>query len=208
MAEVIIDGVKYFPLSWFNIQGDIERLGEKIEAKVNPEVIIGILRWGAVVACLLSDYLGLRRVYALGCSYYRGVQEKGGRVEVYQEPNLKGFKGKEVLLVDDVSDSGATLAKAKKHLVDANLSPVYTATLHVKPWTSSPPDFYVKTYDGWVVYPWSNIEALSSVIRKMTGKGITREEALKTVKEKLKPSIKVFERAETFVLRDKGWGET
>lgn len=56
----------------------------------------------------------------------------------------------EILVVDDISDTGKTLIKFRhiKHCL--------TATLTVKDWTKFPPDYHVREYlsNQWISFPW------------------------------------------------------
>jgi hypoxanthine phosphoribosyltransferase len=73
-------------------------------------------------------------------------------------PALAGLK---VLLVDDVSDSGHTLA-----LVDGILresaGEVRTATLYTKPRTVHVPDFTWRETDDWIIFPWSALPPVTA----------------------------------------------
>jgi hypoxanthine phosphoribosyltransferase len=77
-----------------------------------------------------------------------------------------------VLIADDVSDSGASLLKAKEHIEEKGASLVRVATLHIKPWSSFVPDYYAESVDAWVVYPWELKECLTEVADKLRAKGL------------------------------------
>jgi hypothetical protein len=68
------------------------------------------------------------------------------------------LKGKKVLLVDDIADSGRSLAVAKDYITKKGAKEVRTATLHYKPESASKPDYFVVTTTAWVVYPWERHE--------------------------------------------------
>ena len=68
--------------------------------------------------------------------------------------DVPAVAGKSVLLIDDVSDSGRTLAKVVDLLVEAGAE-VRSATLYVKPRTVLVPDFSYRETDDWIVFPWS-----------------------------------------------------
>ena len=97
-------------------------------------------------------------------------------------------KGLKVLIVDDVSDSGASLSKAKQHVSEKGAFQVKVVTLHIKPWSKFIPDYYAESTDKWVVYPWELKESLlevaksirleekdqSTVVKKLIGLGFTQ----------------------------------
>lgn len=61
--------------------------------------------------------------------------------------------GEYVLLVDDIVDTGETLATAENRLHEEGLD-VETAALHAKPGRSFDPNYYITETPNWVVYPW------------------------------------------------------
>ncbi len=167
MKEIYCKSMKFIWLTWKDIEEDLLKLSKEIrEKKVEPTVLIGILRWGTVVAALLSDKLSMKKVYAIGCTLYTGIKNKGKEVEIYQKPEEKLIRGQVVMLVDDVSDTGTTLKRAREVIEKAKPKRVYTSTLHVKPWSKYKPDFHAKEYDGWICYPWSRNELKRELMNK------------------------------------------
>lgn len=68
--------------------------------------------------------------------------------------------GTRVLLVDDVSDSGRTLAHVLQ-LLDAGGAEVRTACLYVKPRTILTPDYFWRATEKWIMFPWSSLPAVT-----------------------------------------------
>ena len=158
-----VGGVKYLQLSWDDIDDLVESLGEKVSAEYNPDVMIGILRGGMTVAHLLSDVLGFRTVYPIGCSSYVDVAKRFS-VKVYSPLALSDLSNKRVLLVDDVADEGLTLkAVIEQEIAPKNPLEVKIATLHMKPWCKFKPDYFVQLTDAWIVYPWEKREVIRQV---------------------------------------------
>ena len=153
MKKIEFKGKKYIWLTWKDIFDDVTLLSRKItDSNKKFTELIGIQRWGYVIAALLSDYLEVKKVYSIGCSYYHGTKRK--KFTIYQHLP-KNFKGKSTLLIDDVADTGKTLLMTQRYIDSKNVA---TAVLHVKPTTRYIPDFYAKMYEGWICYPWSRIE--------------------------------------------------
>ncbi|MEM0381885.1 MAG: phosphoribosyltransferase family protein [Nitrososphaerota archaeon] len=167
--EVHIGGRSFLLLAWEDIMEQVEELAGKIERSYSPDTIVGILRGGLFVANLLSDILGIDEVYPLGLRSYRGVEDRG-EVHIYHWPKLPPLDNHSILLVDDVSDEGKTLWTALNKIL-APLSPgdVKTAVLHIKPWTSFKPDYYVVTTSSWILYPWSRYESWRILSREQAG---------------------------------------
>ena len=149
-------------ITWEQLQRDIFRLGEKIiESGFKPEVIVAIARGGWVVGRILSDILGVKKVAGITIKFYKAVEKREKEPEIYQSLNID-VKGKRVLLVDDIVDTGKTLSKALQHVKERHAI-VKTATPYVKPHTEMWPDYYVRVVDKWVVFPYEYFETLEDL---------------------------------------------
>ncbi|MEM0457192.1 MAG: phosphoribosyltransferase [Nitrososphaerota archaeon] len=170
----VVDGRRYLTLSWSDIEVLIDKLAEQISSIYEPNMLIGILRGGAIVASMLSDVLDMREVYTIGCRSYTGVEERE-TVVIYQPLSLNSLWDKNVLIVDDVVDTGETMKHIVQHIKGFNPRNVKTATLHIKPHTSFVPDFYVENVNAWIVYPWSTNEFVRNLASEMVPRlGISR----------------------------------
>ena len=161
-----VGGVKYLHLSWRDIEELAEKLADKIAYDYEPDILVGILRGGVTVAHLLSDLLGFRVIYPIGCNSYVDVAKRFS-VRVYSPLALSDLSGKKILLVDDVADEGLTLkAVIEQELSPKNPDEVRVATLHMKPWCRFKPDYYVQLTDAWIIYPWERREVVRQVASK------------------------------------------
>mmetsp|Transcript_547 Transcript_547/g.619 ORF Transcript_547/g.619 Transcript_547/m.619 type:complete len:176 (+) Transcript_547:22-549(+) len=70
---------------------------------------------------------------ALWLESYRDARESSGRV-VVRADIARQVKGRGVLIIDDVFDTGRTLAFARKHLIAKGAREVITCALARKPW--------------------------------------------------------------------------
>jgi hypoxanthine phosphoribosyltransferase len=175
MKEVLLDR-KYYLLTWEDIEKATDILYSKIEKTFQPELIIGIMRGGIIVANLISDRLSVPRVYAIGVRHYEGINKRGS-LEVYQPlPSSLELYEHNVLLVDEVSDTGKTF----KNVIESQIKPrnpkeVRTASLYIKPWTGFVPDFFVYCADGWLIFPWDYYETMRH-LRKELERKYSKEE--------------------------------
>lgn len=191
MREFKLEGTRYYLLTWDDIEEDSEKLSRRIEEKFGtPTIIFGILRGGATVANLLSDRLRMHNVHSVGTKSYKDIAERG-ELDLYQPITVADLSRHDVALVDDVSDTGDTL----KDVLSSQIRPrnprrLCTATLHIKPWTSFVPDFFVRKLDGWIVYPWEKHETIRSLGKKLAKKYDSKKAQDVIVKEfGYKPSI-------------------
>ncbi len=132
-----------------------EQLAKKIDFK--PDIIVGLSRGGLVPARLISDILGVDEVGIIGMRFYKGMRKASQSPAITQELSID-LRGKKVLLVDDVADTGKSLIAAKEYLGKRGAGTVKVATLHYKPNSQFKPDYYVMATTSWVGYPWERHE--------------------------------------------------
>jgi hypoxanthine phosphoribosyltransferase len=121
-----------------------------------PDAIVAIARGGLVLAGALGYALDVKMLGSLNVEFYTGVEERLAE-PVLLPPTLDqaALAGKRVLLVDDVSDSGRTLALVLA-LLQAGGGEVRTVCLYSKPGTVQHPDYVWRTTDRWIMFPWSS----------------------------------------------------
>lgn len=122
------------------IRRRIQDLAEEIAPIVNPQlpfVIIGLLRGCLVFTADLIRELSIREVkideidFMVASSYGNSTESSG---VVSLEKNIsRNIDGCQVLLVDDILDSGRTLEKVKTVLMDHHPAWLKTCVLLVKP---------------------------------------------------------------------------
>ncbi len=145
--------IKKEKISWQKADAMCAKLAAKVKRSFHPDLLIGISRGGLVPLRLLSDYLEVRELGVVGVKFYSAVGKTKGKPVVTQRLNV-AVAGKKVLVVDDVADSGKTLALVVKMLKKRGAKAVRSATLHYKKSSIVKPDFYVKETRDWIVYPW------------------------------------------------------
>ncbi len=139
----------YYPYEEF--KEDLKILTQKIDQPF--DTILGIARGGLSMAQMLGEYYDLREIYALNTIGYEGTQ-KLKSVEVFNIPDLKSSK--QVLLVDDIVDSGDTLLEVLKVLKEIYPQVTFlTASLFYKKSAKIAPTWYVKVPKGWIEFFWS-----------------------------------------------------
>jgi hypoxanthine phosphoribosyltransferase len=134
------------------IKNDQKRLGKKFH------VIVGVSRGGLVLARLMSDLLGIDNVMIIKSEYYSGMGKKNKVPKITQKIQ-KNISGQNVLLVDDVSDTGESLLEIKKHIQNKKPKQLAVATLYLKPWSKGIPDYYASKTSAWIIFPWEYYES-------------------------------------------------
>ncbi|QRV02309.1 phosphoribosyltransferase [Arcanobacterium phocisimile] len=144
-------------LQWDEFGVAMRELAQTIaDSGFHPEVIIAIARGGLLPAGALSYALGVKLSDAMNIEFYTDVEQTLPD-PILLEPLLdtESIKGKKLLIVDDVADSGRTLKMAVDMLADLGAD-VRSAVIYDKPRSVVAPDYSWKATDQWIVFPWSS----------------------------------------------------
>ncbi|MDF2575341.1 MAG: phosphoribosyltransferase [Agromyces sp.] len=155
-AAAGVDGIRREILTWDEFGAAARSLaGDVLRSGFRPDVVIAIARGGLLLAGAISYALGTKACGSINVEFYTGIDERLPE-PVLHPPMLDApaLGGKRVLLVDDVSDSGRTLAKVVAIVRDAGAE-VRSATLYTKSHTVLAPDYDYRRTDDWIVFPWS-----------------------------------------------------
>ncbi|MFZ9895458.1 MAG: phosphoribosyltransferase [Candidatus Limnocylindrus sp.] len=149
-------------LSWEQLDALVERLaGEimRLEPSHQPEAILAVSRGGLVPGAMLAYRMSQRDLLVAVAEHY---DERGRRDQatITRMPPDEALRGRRILIVDEVWESGRTLQRVAG-AAEAAGAEVRTAVLHFKPSqseTSGAPDHYAATATGWVIYPYKGGE--------------------------------------------------
>ena len=136
-------------LDWSDVERLVDRLLEQINID-DFDALLVITRGGMVPACLISEKTGMRNILVAAVMFYTGVGETLDRPTFLQFPPDPYLKGKRVLVVHDVWDSGRTVMAVKRRVEDAGGHPA-VAVMHYKPKNSvvpDRPDFFAEETDA------------------------------------------------------------
>ena len=149
----------------------VEKLSIEINKSYNPTVLVGIMRGAAPIIDILSRIFKLPTAYIVIQSYSgKGVEDTQGNLvfsrEISSIANEKDFKN--VLLVDDLSDTGLTLNKSIEWLknykpINKHINEIKTACLWKKKSSKFNPDFCAINLnsDPWIVQPTEHYEEIN-----------------------------------------------
>jgi hypoxanthine phosphoribosyltransferase len=167
--------------SWDQIYELLLNLANRIRRNgFKPDVIVGVSRGGWPPARVISDLLENPRLANVTAEFYVGVAETKGK-PVITQPVSVSVRGKRVLVVDDVADTGESLRLVRAHLEEQDATEVKIATIYYKPWSVVIPDYCEKETSSWIVFPWERKETVKKVVEKYKRQGRTVDDA----KEKL-----------------------
>ena len=180
--------MEYIVQNWQQVFDDTYFLYEKIrDTGFQPDIIVGIARGGWIPARLMADFFHLKQTANVKVETYQMIGETDVEAKITQTIT-ENIEGKNVLVVDDVTDSGATLNAVLDLLKNKRPASIKTAMLYFKPRSTIIPDFYIHETTAWVVFSWSMYEALSDFERIWAGEGLTLREIINKCKEIGMPS--------------------
>ena len=158
--KLIIDWKKYNQI--------VEKLALQIHSYgYKPDLLIGIARGGLPIIDVLSRIFKIKCAYLAVESYSgKGIEDQQGELIFSREMSstVQNMKGN-ILLCDDLSDTGVTLNKSidwlKKYPpLKGNIKNIKTAVLWKKKDSTFEPDFCAQKLDSnpWIVQPFECYE--------------------------------------------------
>ncbi|MHA1713742.1 MAG: phosphoribosyltransferase [Candidatus Ranarchaeia archaeon] len=221
----MVKGPKVKILSWQDVYDYAFKTSQNIKTSdYRPNAIVGITRGGWVHARTQCDFLGIKDLYAVKVEHWGITARPDGSARLTVPITPDYIKGKNILVVDDVTDTGKSLTLAVDHLRSFKAAAdIKTATLlHIKG-SEFVPDFHSGEVEwAWFTFPWNyyedmtnlvmnlfegenmtifdSSEKISTLLKQYNGISRTKEQ-LSTVKKhmiwlgKLKNTAKTWERA-------------
>jgi uncharacterized protein len=164
------DPVRCTLISWAEVQRLSFELATQISgSSFRPNAIIAVARGGFVPARLLCDYLRIYDLASLRVEHYLEGAHKTPAARL-KHPVTADISGQQVLIVDDVCDSGDTYRIALEHVQGFSPAAVRSAALHHKAGARFAPDFvgrHIREW-RWLIYPWAVTEDVSAFIDQIT----------------------------------------
>jgi hypoxanthine phosphoribosyltransferase len=147
MADLRVEGFEPL-LTAEDVARRVETLAAQIAPRIDDQAVaICLLTGGIWFAADLMRALALKGRHplfdALWLSSYADGRQSLGRVELHA-PLQRPLEGRRVLLIDDVIESGLTLAEAARIATEAGAREVLSVVFAAKPWPQArvrEPDF-------------------------------------------------------------------
>jgi hypoxanthine phosphoribosyltransferase len=143
-------------MTWEDVGTAVEGLAAQIEsAQFTPDAVLALARGGLPAAGALAYALGVKNMATLNVEFYTGVDERLEEPLLLPPvPDLTVLRMESLLIVDDVADTGRTLALARDFCAE-HVGDVRTAVLYEKPQSVVRADFVWRRTDKWINFPWS-----------------------------------------------------
>ena len=143
-------------INWAIYAADVNMLALRIRTTIDPQsitAIIAIARGGLVPTAMLAHKLRVREIDTIDIRSYDDATHTQQNLIVHRTCDVDYLirRGKGVLVVDDLIDSGKTIKEVKQILPDAWYAVVYN-----KPKGEGLVDFYARNVpqNAWVEFPY------------------------------------------------------
>ncbi|WP_106507287.1 phosphoribosyltransferase [Brachybacterium timonense] len=150
-------------LTWDTFGQSSRELAQQIvDSGYTPEIVIAVARGGLLPAGALSYALGVKLADAINVEFYTDVHETlPDPVLLAPMLDVDAIRGKRLLVVDDVADSGRTLALVLD-LLRGMGAEARSAVIYAKSASVVDPDFVWRRTDEWIVFPWSALPPVTA----------------------------------------------
>ena len=156
---------KAFPVSWDQFHRDARALAWRLAGAGPFQAIVCVTRGGLVPAAIVARELGIRLIETVCVSSYNHITQ--GEINVLKDVarsvvGIGGGRGKGVLIVDDLVDTGRTAKVVRELLPEAHF-----ATVYAKPMGRPMVDTFITevSQDTWIYFPWDTGLAFVPVLR-------------------------------------------
>jgi hypothetical protein len=160
------DSISYLTPSWdelnlltFQVSNQIKQQDQKFNR------IVTLAKGGWPMTRSLSDFLDIDQIASIGIKFYCGLNQRLNKPEIYQELPVE-VRGEQLLLFDDVADTGESLVFTIGHLMDKGAKEVKTASLFYKPHSKIKPNFFGAQTDSWIIFPFEHCEMVKTLHEK------------------------------------------
>jgi uncharacterized protein len=148
-------------LTWEMFGTASRELAQQVfDSGFQPDLILSIARGGLFAAGAVSYALGIKNLHVMNVEFYTDVEERLPMPVVLPPvPRQIDLSEKSVLVVDDVADTGGTLALVRDFCA-AHVREIRTAVIYEKPHSIVKCDYVWRPTDKWINFPWSTLPPL------------------------------------------------
>lgn len=147
-------------LSWAQVEVLVAMVNLAIyQSNISYDAILVISRGGLVPGCLLAQGFENKNVLPVAIDrYHDKARESHRKPQILYFPEARAFRGKKVLVIDDVWDFGDSFIVVERALLKCKPTLIHSAALIFKPTRNRhrgrKPDFYAEETADWVKFPW------------------------------------------------------
>ena len=141
---------KGFHISWDQMHRDSRALAWRLDVQRSWKGVLAVTRGGMIPAMIVSRELDIRTVDTISIKSYD--HQKQAEAVILKKPDTKLVgDGNDILIIDDLVDTGKTLKIVKEIYPKAHF-----ATVYAKPKGKEMVDTYITevSQDTWIFFPW------------------------------------------------------
>ena len=149
-----------YPVSWDQLHRDTKALSWRLhDLNKTWKGIVAVTRGGLVPAAVIARELGIHYIDTVCVKSYDFKEQ--GEIQILKKID---DSGEDLLIIDDLVDTGKTASVVKEMLPNA-----YFATVYAKPEGKPLVDLYVTevSQDTWILFPW---DSESQFVEPIAGK--------------------------------------
>jgi len=153
------------------------------DSNYKPNCIVTPARGGFFPTRYYSDFSGIHEIYTIRLEYYIDVNKREKEPRILQDLPPISLKGKRVILIEDVADSGNSLRTAVDCIKKHDPDDLKVGVLYLKPWSSFKPDYHVRETDAWVLFDWEQREIAEGILNKEEMKRLSPSQKRKVLED-------------------------
>ncbi|MFW9831905.1 MAG: phosphoribosyltransferase [Candidatus Thorarchaeota archaeon] len=139
------------------------------ESGYKPDLLVAIARSGFVPGRLMSDFMGNSNLYALKVEHWLDTTAEHQEDAVIPVRSPLPVKGKRILVIDDIVDTGRSAVQTLKYVKDLGAKETKLAVMLYLTVSEIKPDYYSKKESEWVwfIWFWNRFEDLRNLTIKL-----------------------------------------
>lgn len=140
-----------------------------IESGYKPDLLLAIARSGFVPGRLMSDFMGNSNLFALKVEHWLDTTAEHQEDAVIPVRSPLPVKGKRVLVIDDIVDTGRSAIQTLNYVNELGASEVKSAVMLYLTVSEYEPDYYSKKESEWIwfIWFWNRFEDLRNLTIKL-----------------------------------------
>lgn len=173
-----MSNITFHKLSWSDLHKDSVELYNSKLKDLKIDQIVSVCRGGDVFSRIFSDLFSNTPISHITITSYKDLKQE--KMPVITEEPQKDMSDKSILIIDEVSDTGITFDIVKDYFEKRGIKKMYTLSPYIKPKTKHIPDFYLKSIDAWIVFPYDLKETYEGFV-KMFGSQKKAKEKMRDI---------------------------
>lgn len=181
MIMMITDSFPCQLVSWDEAYQLSRKLSFVIKSSgFHPHLVVAIGRGGYVPARIVCDFLMHSLLASIKIEHWDKAACKRPEAAV-RFPLAVDVRGQDVLIIDDITDTGDTLKTAIDYLSELGAGEIKTGVMQHKTTSTVVPDFCAEVLADWrwIIYPWAAHEDLVGFTERVLSEQLATIEQIK-----------------------------